>query len=205
MKKVLLLLVSVCLLAGMSSCKRTINKMLNEATQSSAFDNAKDIPDVRTLNDVKEMLLSKCDTEKMPVYAIGLFEIEELSGKALFANVKMLNADRTQTYSQNFQFDGEVSALDSSSDKPNKSPIDLKTLDMNMIAKGIEDAKSQIPEGYTYRTVRNLLIEDGTTRITIAVTKDGEETVTNAGQTSEVYYNADFEIDNATGKATDKN
>lgn len=205
MKKVLLLLVSVCLLAGMSSCKRTINKMLNEATQSSAFDNAKDIPDVRTLNDVKEMLLSKCDTEKMPVYAIGLFEIEELSGKALFANVKMLNADRTQTYSQNFQFDGEVSALDSSSDKPNKSPIDLKTLDMNMIAKGIEDAKSQIPEGYTYRTVRNLLIEDGTTHITIAVTKDGEETVTNAGQTSEVYYNADFEIDNATGKATDKN
>ena len=205
MKKVLFLLVSVCLLAGMSSCKRTINKMLNEATQSSAFDNAKDIPDVRTLNDVKEMLLSKCDTEKMPVYAIGLFEIEELSGKALFANVKMLNADRTQTYSQNFQFDGEVSALDSSSDKPNKSPIDLKTLDMNMIAKGIEDAKSQIPEGYTYRTVRNLLIEDGTTRITIAVTKDGEETVTNAGQTSEVYYNADFEIDNATGKATDKN
>ncbi len=205
MKKVLLLLVSVCLLAGMSSCKRTINKMLNEATQSSAFDNAKDIPDVRTLNDVKEMLLSKCDTEKMPVYAIGLFEIEELSGKALFANVKMLNADRTQTYSQNFQFDGEVSALDSSSDKPNKSPIDLKALDMNMIAKGIEDAKSQIPEGYTYRTVRNLLIEDGTTRITIAVTKDGEETVTNAGQTSEVYYNADFEIDNATGKATDKN
>ena len=205
MKKVLLLLVSVCLLAGMSSCKRTINKMLNEATQSSAFDNAKDIPDVRTLNDVKEMLLSKCDTEKMPVYAIGLFEIEELSGKALFANVKMLNADRTQTYSQNFQFDGEVSALDSSSDKPNKSPIDLKTFDMNMIAKGIEDAKSQIPEGYTYRTVRNLLIEDGTTRITIAVTKDGEETVTNAGQTSEVYYNADFEIDNATGKATDKN
>ncbi|MDE5988428.1 MAG: hypothetical protein K2H17_03420 [Duncaniella sp.] len=179
--------------------------MLNEATQSSAFDNAKDIPDVRTLNDVKEMLLSKCDTEKMPVYAIGLFEIEELSGKALFANVKMLNADRTQTYSQNFQFDGEVSALDSSSDKPNKSPIDLKALDMNMIAKGIEDAKSQIPEGYTYRTVRNLLIEDGTTRITIAVTKDGEETVTNAGQTSEVYYNADFEIDNATGKATDKN
>ncbi|MDE5689649.1 MAG: hypothetical protein K2I38_03020, partial [Duncaniella sp.] len=75
----------------------------------------------------------------------------------------------------------------------------------NMIAKGIEDAKSQIPEGYTYRTVRNLLIEDGTTRITIAVTKDGEETVTNAGQTSEVYYNADFEINNATGKATDKN
>lgn len=205
MKKVLLLLVSVCLLAGMSSCKRAINKMLNEATQSSAFDNAKDIPDVRTLNDVKEMLLSKCDTEKMPVYAIGLFEIEELSGKALFANAKMLNADRTQTYSQNFQFDGEVSALDSSSDKPNKSPIDLKALDMNMIAKGIEDAKSQIPEGYTYRTVRNLLIEDGTTRITIAVTKDGEETVTNAGQTSEVYYNADFEIDNATGKATDKN
>lgn len=205
MKKVLLLLVSVCLLAGMSSCKRAINKMLNEATQSSAFDNAKDIPDVRTLNDVKEMLLSKCDTEKMPVYAIGLFEIEELSGKALFANVKMLNADRTQTYSQNFQFDGEVSALDSSSDKPNKSPIDLKALDMNMIAKGIEDTKSQIPEGYTYRTVRNLLIEDGTTRITIAVTKDGEETVTNAGQTSEVYYNADFEIDNATGKATDKN
>ena len=39
----------------------------------------------------------------------------------------------------------------------------------------------------------------------MAVTKDGEETVTNAGQTSEVYYDANFDIDNATGKATDKN
>ena len=73
-----------------------------------------------------------------------------------------------------------------------------------MSSKGIEDAKSQIPEGYTYKTVRNMIIKDGVTRITMAVTKNGEETVTNAGQTSEVYYDAEYDIDNASGKATFK-
>ena len=49
-----------------------------------------------------------------------------------------------------------------------------------------------------------MIIKDGVTRITMAVTKNGEETVTNAGQTSEVYYDAEYDIDNASGKATFK-
>lgn len=182
-----------------------MKKLLNEATQSSVLDQAKEISDKETLDEVKEMLLSQCDTEKMPIYKIMLLEIEELSGKSLGPVVGMLNSDKTQTYTQSFDFDGTVSSLDSNTDKPDVTPIDLKGLDMNMLIKGIEDAKSQIPEGYTYKTVRDMIIKDGKTRVTIALTKDGEETVTNAGQTSEVYYDAYFDIDNATGKAIDDN
>ena len=179
--------------------------MLNEAMQTSVLDQAKDISDIETLNEVKETLLSKCDTEKMPIYEIMLHESEELSGKSLGPNISLVDADRTQVYTQGFCFDGTVSELTTSIRKPDVTPIDLKALDMNMIVKGIEDAKSQIPEGYTYRTVRNITINDGVTAITIALTKDGEETVTNAGQTSEVYYDARYDIDNVTGKAIDKN
>lgn len=205
MKKVIFLFLSACLLVGMPSCKKAMKKMLNETMQTSVLDQAKDISDIETLNEVKETLVSKCDTEKMPVYQILLHEIEELSGKSLGPVISMVNADKTQAYSQSFFFDGRVSELDSNSDKTDVSPINLKELDMNMIVKGIEDAKSQIPEGYTYRAVRNMIIKDGATMIIMALTKDGEETVTNAGQTSEVYYDAHFDIDNSTGNATDKN
>lgn len=203
MKKVLLLIISACLMVGMPSCKKAMKNMLNEIGHSTGVDGSKEIADVQSLVDVKEMLLSKCDTEKMLVYTINLFESEECTGRALFVNVYLVNADKTQTYNQSFFFNGEVSKLDDNSDDPAVSPIDLKALDMNMIAKGIEDAKSQIPNGYTYKTVRNMTIKDGVTSITMAVTKDGQETVTNAGQTSEVYYDAVYNIDNATGKATE--
>lgn len=205
MKKVIFLLLSACLLAGMPSCKRAIDKLMNDTAQSPMLDKAKDISDIKTLDEVKETLISKCDNEKMPVYSISLYEIEELSGKALFAVAAMVDAERTQTYSQNFGFDGDVSALETSIEKPDVTPIDMKSLDMGMIIKGIENAKSLIPEGYTFKTVRNMIIKDGKTRISLAVTKDGEETITNAGQTSEVYYEANYDIDNATGVATDKN
>lgn len=205
MKKVIFLLLSACLLAGMPSCKRAMDKLMNDTAQSPMLDKAKDISDIKTLDEVKETLISKCDNEKMPVYSISLYEIEELSGKALFAVAGMVDAERTQTYSQNFGFDGDVSALETSIEKPDVTPIDMKSLDMGMIIKGIENAKSLIPEGYTFKTVRNMIIKDGITRISLAVTKDGEETITNAGQTSEVYYEANYDIDNATGVVTDRN
>lgn len=204
MKKILLLLISACLMVGMPSCKKAMKNVLNEIGHSTGMDGSKEIADAQSLVDIKEILLSKCDTEKMPVYAISIFESEECTGRALHTTVYLVNADKTQTYYQSFFFNGEVSKLNDNSADPTVSPIDLKALDMNMISKGIEDAKSQTPEGYTYKTVRNMLIKDGETRITMAVTKDGEETVTNAGQTSEVYYDAEYDIDNATGKATYK-
>lgn len=205
MKKLLFVLISACLLVGIPSCKRAMKKMLNDVSHSVGMDGSKDIADVKTLEELKETLLSKCDTEKLPIYGINLYESEECTGRALVANVELISADGTNAYYQNFYFNGNVSELNDHGDGADVTPIDLKALDVNMIAKGIDDAKSQIPEGYTYKTIRNMSVKDGVTSITMALTKDGEETITNAGQTSAVYYDALFDIDNATGKATDKN
>lgn len=205
MKKVLFIIISACLLVGMPSCKKAMKNMLNEIGNSTGANGSKDISDIQTLNDIKETLVSKCDTEKMPVYTIDLYESEECTGRALLASVKLVSADKTQTYYQNFYFNGNISSLNDSSDNPDVTPIDLKALDMNMISKGIEDAKSMIPDGYTYKLIRNMSIRSDITLITMALTKVGEETVTNAGQTSEVYYDAKFEIDNSTGKASEQN
>ena len=205
MKKFLFILISACLLVGMPSCKRAMKNALNQITNTAGVDGSKDISDIKTLNEVKETLLSKCDNKAMAVYEVYLHEDEECTGKGQMYTVSLINADKTQGYSQTFFFNGEVGELSDSSLLSDVTPLDLNALDMNLIAKGIEDAKSQIPEGYTFKTVRNISINDGVSQITMALTKDGEETITNAGQTSEVYYDAKFDIDNATGKATDKN
>lgn len=205
MKKLIFLLTSVCLLAGMSSCKKAMKNVLNEISSSTGMDGSKTFDNAETLNSVKDMLLSKCDTGKMPIYRIFITEVDECSGRAQFVTVSMLNADKTQTFYQNFNFNGEAMPVNDSSDSADVTPVELSALDMNTIAKGIENAKALIPEGYSYRTLRMLDLTNGTTRLTMALTKDGEETVTSAGQTSEVYYDAIYEIDNNTGKATDKN
>lgn len=206
MKKVLFLLISACLLVGMPSCKKAMKKMLDGVSQTVGADGKKDIADVQTLNDIKEMLLSKCDTEKMPIMEINIIEDEECTGRTGDAIVYLTDADKTQTYQQRFTLDGTVGDLrDWSSSKSNAKPIDLKALDMNMIVKGIEDAKSTIPEGYTFKAVQHIFIKDGVSKLLLALTKDGEETISNAGKTSEVYYKANYDIDNATGKATDMN
>ena len=205
MKKIFFIFISACLLVGMSSCKRAMKNALTQITNTAGVDGSKDISDIKTLNEVKETLLSKCDNKAMAVYEVYLHEDEECTGKGQMYTVSLINADKTQGYSQTFFFNGEVGELSDSSLLSDVTPLDLNALDMNLIAKGIEDAKSQIPEGYTFKTVRNISINDGVSQITMALTKDGEETITNAGQTSEVYYDAKFDIDNATGKATDKN
>lgn len=205
MKKVLLLILSACVLAGMPSCKKAMRNMINDMTAPEIEDNSKPIDDVKTLNEAKELLLTKGSDNTMPINFISMYETEEFTGKTDIVNVCYMNEDKSQTFSQKYFFDGEVSALDNAIDRASAAPLDLKNLDMNMIAKGIEEAKTMIPEGYTYRLVNNITIKDGITKLTLSVTKDGEETITSGGQTSEVYYQANYEIDNATGAATDKN
>lgn len=193
------------MLVGMPSCKKAMKNVLNEISSSTGMDGSETFDNAETLNSVKEMLLSKCDTEKMPIYRIFITEIDECSGRAQTVNVGMLNADKTQTFYQNFYFNGEAMPINDGNDSADATPIDLSKLDMNVIAKGIENAKALIPEGYSYKVLRMLDLTNGTTRLTMALTKDGEETVSNAGQTSDVYYDAIYEIDNKTGEATDKN
>lgn len=205
MKKLLFILISACLIVGMPSCKRAMKNALNQITNTTGQDGGKDISDIKTLSEVKETLLSKCDNKAMSVYEVYLYEDEECTGKGQMYTVSLVNADKTQGYAQTFFFNGEVGELSDSRLLSNVTPLDLNALDMNLIVKGIEDAKSQIPDGYTFKTIRNISISNGVSKIIMALTKDGEETVTNAGQTSEVYYDAKFDIDNATGKATDKN
>lgn len=143
----------------------------------------------------------------MPIYRISFFENEECSGRSPLYNVSMLNADGTQAYYQNFYVNGDAQPLNDNGipDCETVEPINLANLDMNIIIKGINNAKVLIPDGYKFRVVRQLTINPETTDLTMALTKVGEETVSNAGQTSEVYYDAVYEINNRTGEAIDKN
>lgn len=205
MKKTLFLCLSALCLIGMPSCKKAMTKALNEISQSTGMDGSRSFDDAESLNSVKEMLMAKCNNEKMPIVNIFITEIQECSGRAQFINVSLLSADKSQIFSQNIDFSGNADPLKDGNVSAESEPIDLSGIDMDLIAKGIENAKALIPDGFTYKVLRMLDMNKDKTRITMALTKDGEETVTSAGQTSDVYYDAVFEIDNTTGKAVDMN
>lgn len=203
MKKFLFIAMALCLLIGMPSCKKAVKGLLSDA----GMDGSKSFADIEVLNDVKQNLISKCDTTKMPIYKIFFFENEECSGRSPMYSIFMVNAEGTQSYTQSFFFNGDAASIndDGQPSCEDVEHINLAELDMNKIVKGIDNAKSLIPDGYKFRVVRQLTINPDITELTMALTKVGEETVSNAGQTSEVYYDALYEINNKTGEAIDKN
>lgn len=50
------------------------------------------------------------------------------------------------------------------------------------------------PEGYTFKSVSWLDVRPDNIDVTVRMTKDGEETISNGGKTQEVYYEANYDI-----------
>ena len=89
------------------------------------------------------------------------------------------------------------------------TPIDASKLDPAAITKQLEDAKAMIPAEYEFKSLAEYRIKAGVpesssgkgeyvadyrTEFTFNVIEKGNETVSNAGTTSIVYYEIDFEV-----------
>ena len=89
------------------------------------------------------------------------------------------------------------------------TPIDASKLDAAAIVKQIEDAKKMIPAEYEFKSLAEYRINAGipqssdgkgeytaetTAEFTINVVEKGNETVSNAGTTSIIYYEIDFNV-----------
>ncbi len=89
------------------------------------------------------------------------------------------------------------------------TPIDASKLDPATITKQLEEAKAMIPAEYEFKSLAEYRIKAGVpesssgkgeyvsdyrTEFTFNVIEKGNETVSNAGTTSIVYYEIDFEV-----------
>ncbi len=89
------------------------------------------------------------------------------------------------------------------------TPIDVSKLDPAAIVKQIEDAKKMIPAEYEFKSLAEYRMKAGvpqnkdgegeyktesTIEFTINVVEKGNETVSNAGTTSIIYYEIDFNV-----------
>lgn len=96
------------------------------------------------------------------------------------------------------------------------TPIDINKIDPTAITKQLEEAKSMIPDEYEFKSLSVYRIEAGIptsssgkgeytpdyrTEFTFNVVEKGNETVSNAGTTSIIYYEIDFEV-SPDGKLT---
>ncbi len=96
------------------------------------------------------------------------------------------------------------------------TPIDASKLDPAAIVAQIDKAKSMIPEDYEFKSVASYEITAGipasssgkgeyttaqTAEFRVNVVEKGNETVSNAGSTSIIYYEIDFDVD-ADGNVT---
>lgn len=89
------------------------------------------------------------------------------------------------------------------------TPIDVEKLDAEAIICQVEEAKKMIPEEYEFKSLAKYQIKAGipsdregkgeytdksTACFTLNVVEKGNETVSNGGKTTVVYYEVDFEV-----------
>lgn len=160
-----------------------------------------------------DVVRKNVDGERFKIYSLDITEEDELSDNIHYIVVKMVNRD-DQAFSQTFFVNGMQPSALSEVQRTFQAPtyaatrgIDLGALDPQQIETQIAQAKTMLPEGYTFKSIGNYLIEESvpsgnelfnrgktfgeqTTRFTVRFTEDGKETESSAGQTSYIYYEA---------------
>ena len=169
----------------------------------TVIDNLKGLPTAEADSYARalEHVAKHLDTEEFKIYHILFSEGEALSDRLFFVSVSMIDRDDRAP--------GNPSA-DNGIRKPEYETtvgIDLASLDPQQIAAQIAEARTTLPEGYTFKSVSlyevtetipsgNALLDRGKqfgtheTRFVMNFTEDGKEKVSSAGQTSLVYYQA---------------
>ena len=167
---------------------------------------------------VNEKVAKNIDRDNWKIFEINWSEQEELENTLGFILVSMVNSTG-DCYSQPFIGQigwgaGELSPehwyqhLDFAQVKG----LDPTAIDPAEYLRQIEAAKAMIPEGYSFKSVKEYTLqetlpsrtelENGTgtypqtteTSFTLCITEDGNETVSSAGNTSIVYYEVGFHV-----------
>ena len=164
-----------------------------------------------------EVVRKNVDGERFKIYHLDFSEADELSDNLGYIVVKMVNQDDqafTQTFFLNGQQPSRLRDLDRTFEAPQYEStvgIDLAQIDPQLIASRIEEVKTRIPEGHTFKSVGRYLIEETVpagnsvfnrnkkfgeqhTSFTVRFTENGKETETSAGQTTYLYYEAEATV-----------
>lgn len=180
----------------------------------TVIDNLKGLPTAEADSYARalEHVAKHLDTGEFKIHHILFSEGEALSDRLFFVSVSMIDRD-DRTFTQTFYLDGRAPgnlSADNGIRKPEYETtvgIDLASLDPQQIAAQIAEARTTLPEGYTFKSVSmyevtetipsgNALLDRGKqfgtheTRFVMNFTEDGKEKVSSAGQTSLVYYQA---------------
>lgn len=190
---------------------------------------AMDSPEAVT--KVKELVTENVSPNEWKLVEVGWTEgnsdNEKLSNNLNqgYVSVKMVKSNG-QVFTQSFigQLGWKPSDItpdhwyDEGLDYAKTTPIDASKLDPSAIVKYIDAAKKMVPAEYEFKSLGSFEITAGipagssgkgeytdkqTINFTLNVTEKGNETVSNAGTTSTIYYELHFEVD-ADGQLTMK-
>jgi len=143
--------------------------------------------------------------EGSKLYSAYWMEKDKMSNDLLVVSFDFIQPNGS-AYSQSYFFQINKGFSDPKPDKTKLTYDELEGLteadfDPATIVKYYEDAKAQMPEGYTYRGISDhtIRINEGNgekqQNFTLMVTEDGNEKVKSAGQTVIEYYELKFNVD----------
>lgn len=204
LKKSRVLLLALAALV-MASCGDVASKLGGMKTDS---------PEV--FEKAKELAKANFDPSKWKIVSVDWSEgigKDELTGKVSSIRFYMIDNDG-KAWQQSFsaQLGWKAGDLDDTSfakgDKykdPKEYPaLDLEKTDAAKITKVIEDAKAMIPKGYKFKSLGRFSMntyDSEAIELVLNVVEEGKETVSNAGQTSIVFYELRYTVDDS-GKVT---
>lgn len=174
------------------------------------------------VNKVKELVTSNVDPDEWKIIQIdwneGISNDAKLGNNLYNGSIFMkLVKNNGQVFSQGFngQLGFQATQIspdnwyDQGLDYEKITPIDISKLDAAAIVKQIEEAKKMIPAEYEFKSLAEYCMKAGipqssngkgeytaetTAEFTINVVEKGNETVSNAGTTSIIYYEIDFNV-----------
>ena len=174
------------------------------------------------VNKVKDLVTSNVDPDEWKIIQIDWNEgtsNDATLGNNLYQGsifMKLVKSDG-KVFSQGFtgQLGFKATPIepdfwyDQGLDYEKITPIDMSKFDPTTIVKQIEEAKKMIPAEYEFKSLAEYSMKEGipqsrdgkgeytaesTSEFTINVVEKGNETVSNAGTTSIIYYEIDFNV-----------
>ena len=169
--------------------------------------------DVKTLENVEQFLKEKSDDFEGKIIKIRISEGEKLSNKLGTLDVDEVREDNT-IYNYSYYMDtGELWSKPRKDIKGAswKDAKGITGIDAEKIASYIEEAKKEVPEGYVFNSIGDIVVEedidrsitgrfkkksgDVLTSFNLLMTKEGEGTYRSGNKRITNYYELEFYVD----------
>lgn len=171
--------------------------------------------DVKTLNNVKQFLKEKSGDFEGKIIKIRISEGKRLSNQLGMVHVDEVLKDNKIFH---YSYDMDTGKLWGKPQKEIKKAswkyakgIIIDQIDTDKIAKYIEEAKKEVPKGYVFNSIENIVLEEDIDRsingrfkkksgdvlisFTILITKEGEGTYRSGNKRITNYYELEFFVD----------